>query len=124
MFNATDHGPEVFDENLALNSVGGDSDYLAEIIGLMQAAWPTLLANIREAMARADYGALKSHARLAKAAARNVAAQRAYESALHLETMAGTRDLTAIMEATANLEREVKRLQLPLARHGGAASAR
>jgi HPt (histidine-containing phosphotransfer) domain-containing protein len=122
MNSATEQSPEVFDEALALSSVGGDTDYLAEVIGLVQAAWPALLANIREAMARADFRAVASQARLAKAAARNVSAHRAYESALHLETMAGKGDFSAVLEASANLEREVKRLQLPLARRGGSSS--
>jgi hypothetical protein len=38
---------DVFDETQALNSVGGDREFLGEIVGLVKAAWPTLLADIR-----------------------------------------------------------------------------
>jgi HPt (histidine-containing phosphotransfer) domain-containing protein len=105
---------EVFDVGLALRSVGGDREFLAEVLGLIQAAWPTLLANIREGMARADLPAVLTTARLAKAAARNISAGRAYESALQLEAMAGKGDLPAAQKASAGLEQEVEILQLAL----------
>ena len=109
---------EVFDESQALRSVGGDRQFLAEVIGLMQAAWPTLLADIREGLARADLCAVEATARLAKAAARNLAARRAYASALELETMAGKGDFQAAQRARARLEQEVEILQLALSALG------
>jgi hypothetical protein len=69
------------------------------------------LADIREGMARGDLRAVETNARLAKAAARNVSARRAYESALQLQTTAGKGDLQAAQEALANLEGEVEMLQ-------------
>jgi HPt (histidine-containing phosphotransfer) domain-containing protein len=105
---------EVFDAALALSSVGGDSEFLAELVGLIRAAWPTLLADIRQAMALGDLPAVERTARLAKAAARNVSAKRAYDSALHLETMISVRDLRAAQGASMSLEQEVERLQLVL----------
>jgi hypothetical protein len=105
---------EILDEALALSSVGGDREFLSEVVGLVQAAWPTLLAEIRERMARRDLPAVKWTASLAKAAARNVSAKRAYESALHLETMAGKGEFQAAQGAAASLEREVERLRLVL----------
>ena len=70
---------------VALSSVGGDYEFLTEIVGLAQAAWPTLLANIQSGMASGDLRAVETAARLAKVAAQNVSAKRAYESALQLE---------------------------------------
>lgn len=102
---------EVFDVGRALSSVGDDRDFLTEVVGLIRAAWPTLLADIREGMARGDLRAVETNARLAKAAARNVSARRAYESALQLQTTAGKGDLQAAQEALANLEGEVEMLQ-------------
>jgi hypothetical protein len=66
-------------------------------------------------MVRGDLPAVKTTARLAKAAARNVSARRAYESALQLEAMAGKGDLQAAQEALASLEGEVEILQFFLA---------
>ncbi len=106
---------EVFDVGMALSSVGDDREVLTEVVGLTRAAWPTLLADIREGMVRGDLPGVKTTARLAKAAARNVSARRAYESALQLETMAGKGDLQAAQEALASLEGEVEMLQFFLA---------
>jgi HPt (histidine-containing phosphotransfer) domain-containing protein len=105
---------EVFDEALALSSAGGDREFLAEVVGLIQAAWPTLLADIREGLARGDLDAVETTARLAKAAARNVSARRTYASALQLQTMASKGDLQAAQLASVILEQEVETLQLAL----------
>jgi len=111
MMETTEKYPEVFDVGLALSSVGGDHEFLTELVGLTQAAWPTLLMDIRGGMARGDLRAVEMTARLAKAAARNVSAKRAYESALQLEAMARKGDLQAVQIASVDLEREVELLR-------------
>jgi hypothetical protein len=106
---------EVFDVGQALQSVGGDVEFLTEIVGLTQAAWPTLLTDIRDGVSRGDLHAVETSARLAKAAARNVSAKRAYECAMELCTMACKGDLQAAPNAIAALEREVETLRFFLA---------
>lgn len=118
MRESTEQYAEVFDEALALQSVGGDKEFLTEVVGLMQAAWPTLLADIQEAMDRQDLRAVESSARLAKAAARYVSARRTYETAVQLETMAGKGDFQAALEASGRLEQEAEILQLALSTLG------
>ena len=95
--------PDVFDLGLALSSVGGDHEFLTELVGLAQAAWPTLLAKIQSGMARGDLHAVETAAHLAKVAAQNVAAKRAYESALQLEATARQGDLHAVQSASMEL---------------------
>jgi hypothetical protein len=102
---------EVFDVGQALQSVGGDMEFLTEIVGLTQAAWPTLLTDIRDGVSRGDLRAVETSARLAKAAARNVSAKRAHECALQLCTIACKGDLPAALSAIAALEREVEMLR-------------
>jgi HPt (histidine-containing phosphotransfer) domain-containing protein len=114
MEKAKEQGSEVLDEALALSCVGGDTEFLAELIGLVQAAWPSLLADIRGGMAMGDLPAVERTARLAKAAAHCVSARRTYESALQLETMITMGDLPAAQRASARLEQEVERLQSAL----------
>ncbi len=114
----TEQYTEVFDLSLALSSVGGDREFLTEIVGLVQAAWPTLLADIRAGLARGDLWAVETTARLAKAAARYVSAKRAHESALQLEASAGKGDLRAAQSAGTELEREVDLLRNFLATLG------
>ncbi len=115
MIETAEKHPEVFDVGSALSSVGGDREFLAELVGLTQAAWPTLLADIRGGMARGDLRAVETTARLAKAAARNVSAKRAYESARQLEAMARKGDLPTVQSASVELEREVEVLRCFLA---------
>jgi len=107
-------GPDVFDEGLALSSVGGDVEFLCEIAGLTRAALPTLLDNIREGLAERDLQAVGLAAHLAAAAARNVSARRAYEAALQLEMAAYAEDLRRAQGAHAQLEREIEQLHLAL----------
>src|SRR5271166_2272748 len=112
MMETTEQYTEVFDMGLALSSVGGDEEFLTELVGLAQAAWPTLMGDIRGGMARGNLGAVERTARLAKAAARNVSAKMAYASALQLEAMARKGDLGAAHIASADLEREVDMLRI------------
>ena len=114
MLETTVRHAEVFDAALALNSVGGDSEFLTEVVGLIRAALPTLLADIRRALAMGDLRAVERTARLAKAAARNVSAKRAYDSAVQLETLVGMKDLPAAQKASTSLEQEVEKLQVVL----------
>ena len=106
---------EVLDPDSALASVGGDVDFLCEIAGLVRAAWPTLMGNIREKLATGDLGTVEADARLAKAAAEYVSAKRAQESALLLEKAAGQGDLQGAQRAIAQLDKEVVKLQAVLA---------
>jgi len=115
MIEATEQRAEVFDVAQALSSVGGDREFLAEVVGLIQAAWPTLLADIRKGMAQSDLYEVGAKARLAVAAARYVSARRTYEAARGLESIAAKEDWEGAREAMVNLEREVEILQFFLA---------
>lgn len=115
MLETIEQNAEVFDVGEALKSVGGDREYLTEVVGLTQAAWPTLLTDIRNGVSRGDLGAVEIGARLAKAAALNVSAKRAYKCALQLYRIACKRDLQAALSAIAALEQEVEMLRFRLA---------
>jgi len=102
---------EVLDPASALASVGGDTQFLFEIAGLVQAAWPTLLGDIRKDLAAGDLAGVEASARLAKTAAEYVSARRTHESALQLQTLAHRGDLPGAQRATVHLEKEVAKLQ-------------
>ena len=112
----TKEDAEIFDEALALRSVGGDVAFLCEVVGLIQAALSTLLAEIREGMARRDLRAVRMSAHVATVAARNVSARRAHEAARRLEAMAGQGNLGGAQRVSLDLEQEVEQLQLALSR--------
>lgn len=106
--------PEVFDPDVALASVGDDPVFLCEVAGLFQAASPTLLSNIRTALASRDLCAVGWSAHLVKTAATNVSAKRVCESAFLLETVADLGDLRRVEQAVETLEDEVRKLQSAL----------
>jgi HPt (histidine-containing phosphotransfer) domain-containing protein len=112
---------EVLDHRSALASVGGDREFFSEVAGLVQAAWPTLLGDIDQALAAGDLDAVQMTTRLAKAAAQNVSAARAYEAASRLEIAARGGQLEAAREAGVQLEQEVERLTAALATLGKSA---
>ncbi len=115
MVGRTEKCSEVFDVRLAFSRVGGDHEFLAELVGLAQAAWPTLLTDIRNGIARGHLRAVEMKSRLVKAAARNISATRVYECALQLETRAGQGDEQAAQRAGVDLERELELLSIFLA---------
>ncbi len=110
----TEQGPQVFDRTAALASVGGDRQFLRELVGLVQAAWPAVLADIRKGLEVGDLRVVEENAWLARTAAEYVSAKRAYDSALELELMAGKANLLGVERATLQLEEEVHKLQLVL----------
>jgi len=101
---------EVFDMGQALSSVGGDEQFLHELAGIIRAAWPTLLADIRQGLERRDLGAVAAKAHLAQVGAQSLSARRTYQSALQLEAAARKGDLPAAQSGFVNLEHEVKLL--------------
>ena len=101
---------EVFDRAAALSSAGGDPDFLIDLVGLFQAAWPTLRNDIELGLASADLRSVEQGARLAKVASQNIYALRVSESAARLVVGAREGSLAAAEAAFATLEFEVKRL--------------
>ncbi len=118
-----EQNPDVFDRTSALAGVGEDQKFLSEVAGLFQAAWPTLLADIREGLAAGDLRAVERNAQLARAwsahlaraSTSNVSARKVVESAHRLEITAHEGALEASRAACASLEHEVKKLELLLA---------
>ena len=109
---------EVLDSTSALDSVGGDLGFLAELAGITEAAWATLLQKIREALAEGDFRSLKRSAYLVRVMAGNLFARRAYTAASFLETIASVGDLESAREAACTLEKEMAQLKPVLAELG------
>jgi HPt (histidine-containing phosphotransfer) domain-containing protein len=106
---------EILDADRALFQVGGDFEYLWELVGIIRAACPTLMHNAREAVACGDLMAIERTAHLLSAVAESVSARRTYDAARELELMAQTVGLRCAQEACQKLEEEVIRLTPRLA---------
>jgi len=105
-----DHSAPVFDRADALERVGEDEDVLAEVIGLFLQHSPSLLANIRDAVARRDPKRLEVAAHSLRGCAGNLSAKRVVAAAQQLEELALRAEFDESLEAVAFLERELDRL--------------
>jgi len=75
------------DHQLALSRVGGDKELLREIAVLFIQDCPCALAQIREAITRADAAKLENAAHALKGSVANFGAREAVEAAFRLEQM-------------------------------------
>jgi two-component system, sensor histidine kinase and response regulator len=105
----------VFDQHATLARVQGDRAMLQEVIQLLCAETPELLAAIRAAITRGDSQALQRAAHALKGTVRSFGAEAAGDAALRLEVMGRSGDLTHAALACAALEQEVAALERDLA---------
>jgi len=105
---------EILDSTAALAGVGGDLEFLSERLGIFRAAAPTLLHDIREALAKGDLPALAKAAHLVKVTAQDLAARRVYVAAAVLESMATGGELEGARQASSMLEEEMNHLKSAL----------
>jgi len=102
------------DLRAALELVGGDEQFLDEVIALFQQDAPRLLGEVREAVTQGDAGGLRQAAHALKGSAGYVAARPTVEAAQRLETIGARGDLAEAANAFADLERELGRLTAAL----------
>jgi HPt (histidine-containing phosphotransfer) domain-containing protein len=97
-----------FDEAALLHSVGGDIDFLDELVGLFLAACPTLLHQIRAALAVNDFAAVGRAARILKGSLRSFPVEQATKAAETLETAACRQQCVAATQAFEVLEKWIE----------------
>ena len=95
------------DEGALLDSVGGDTDFLIELIGLFLAACPTLLSQIRKALAVNDCTAATRAARILKSSLRSFGVERVFRAAEALEAAAYQGERVVQAETFEALENEI-----------------
>jgi HPt (histidine-containing phosphotransfer) domain-containing protein len=84
----------VLDRELALSRVGGDQQLLREIAVLFIEDCPRALAQIQEAVARADAAKLENAAHALKGSVANFGAREAVEAASRLEQMGRANEMS------------------------------
>lgn len=97
-------------EGAMLHSVGGDKDFLNELIGLFLAAYPELLSQLEKAFVVQDVPEIVRVARIFKGAGNNFAAQDLRNAAIFLEEAAHHNNPAVTMEASQELRKSLKRL--------------
>jgi two-component system sensor histidine kinase/response regulator len=110
-----------FDEAALLERVEGDTELLQEIVALFLEDSPRVLEEVRAAVAAGDAVALKRAAHTLKGSASNFGAAAVVATALELEAMGRTGDLTAAGPARDRLEAALHALVVALAPLAGAA---
>ncbi len=114
--NATSAEEEepAFDREAALERVEGDLELFDEIAGLFLEEAPTLLGQIKDAVAHGDASGLERAAHSLKSSVGTFSAASAQESARALETMGRENDLANAPKILARLEKQVARLEQAL----------
>ena len=107
--NVTDNNLS-FDPAVVLERVDGDRELLREIGGLFLQDAPRLLADIRNAVIRADALALEHAAHTLKGSVGNFGARLAFDTAMALEQMGRQGDFARAHESFALLEQQVNLL--------------
>ncbi len=116
-------GGDVIDWPHALNTVRGDQKLLRSIVAAFVDECPTVLANLREAVAAADPKGIRLAAHTLKGGIRYFGAKAAFDRALELENIgkSGTADgAPAVLDV---LEQELSRVLPPLRQFIGAEGA-
>ena len=98
---------QFLDEGALLDSVGGDKDFLTELIGLFLAACPTLLSQIREALAVNDCAGVARAARILKSSLRSFGVEGVLRAAEALQAAAYRRERALQAETFEALESEI-----------------
>lgn len=100
---------DCWDQSRALDSVGGDEEFLSELAGVFSLACPILLKNLQDSVAAKNSFPLANTAQLLGRAAGNLGATRVAEAALVVETMARRSHIEDIGSACQVLRQEAQR---------------
>jgi CheY-like chemotaxis protein/HPt (histidine-containing phosphotransfer) domain-containing protein len=102
--------PPAFDREEALQRVGDSEEILRELVELFRVEGPKQMAEIQQRKSAGDLVGLSRSAHTLKGSVGIFAAQAAYDTALRIETMGRSGDLTDFDDAWADLQREIDRL--------------
>jgi HPt (histidine-containing phosphotransfer) domain-containing protein len=112
-----------FDPEDVLARVEGDRSLLAELVDIVRAEYPRLLAKLHRSLEDGDATGVQEAAHAIKGTVGNFGGRAASEAAYVLEAMGREGVLTDAGAGVARLEQEVDELQRNLARMGGAVPA-
>jgi hypothetical protein len=114
---------DCWDRSRALDSVGGDEEFLSELAGIFCAACPTLLESLEESIAAKKLFSAAKAAQLLGHAAQNLAATGFMQAALAVKMMARRNELEDIGDALHAMRQEAGRLVDALAAFSSGRSA-
>jgi signal transduction histidine kinase/CheY-like chemotaxis protein/HPt (histidine-containing phosphotransfer) domain-containing protein/HAMP domain-containing protein len=110
---------DVIDWPAAIDHLEGDVELLREIAVMFVEQCPSLVSQVKKAVASGDAVEIERAAHTVKGSVGNFAARAAFEAALHLERIGREGAVEKAEEACARLEEELGRLTPALASIGG-----
>jgi len=104
----------VFDREAMLDRLGGDEEFLVDVLEVFLEETPRMLEATRSAVGSADAEGVERAAHALKGALLNISADSASLVALELERMGRESDLSGSGDTLAQLESEIDRLEQEL----------
>ena len=102
--------PKHWHRQLALESVGGDAEFLSELAGIFCAAGPTLLKSLGKSIAAQNLDSAADAAHLLRSVAGSITALAVVKAALAVEMMARQGELDDMSKAYDALQQEARLL--------------
>ena len=106
-----DVSPDIIDVSEVLERVDGDKELLGELVELFLEESPSMLADVKEAVAQQDTKALEYSAHTLKGSVGNFGAKNAYEAAFVLEQAGRAGSLSGTEAALVALEKALQELE-------------
>ena len=101
----------VFEQELALERVGGDTEFLKELIELFRSDYPEKLAQLSKGIKEEDYKTIKETAHNIKSASGNLSLTRVYDLSFKIEGMGKESKIKNIEKAYNKLEEELGKIK-------------
>ena len=101
----------VFDQESALERVGGDTEFLKELIELFKSDYPEKLAQLSKGIKDKNYKTIKETAHSIKSASGNLSLTRVYDLSFKMEDMGKEGKIQDIEKAYNKLEEELGKIK-------------
>ena len=101
----------VFDQKSVFERVGGDMEFLKELIELFKSDYPAKLAQLSKGIKEEDFKTIKETAHSIKSASGNLSLTRVYDLSFKIEGMGRKGKIQGIEKAYNELEEELGKIK-------------
>ena len=101
----------VFDQESVLERVGGDMEFLKELIELFKSDYPQKMAQLSKGIKEEDFKTIKETAHSMKSASGNLSLTRVYDLSFKIEGMGRKGKIQGIEKAYNELEEELGKIK-------------
>jgi HPt (histidine-containing phosphotransfer) domain-containing protein len=101
----------VFDQESVLERVGGDMEFLKELVELFKSNYPQKMAQLSKGIKEEDFKTIKETAHSIKSASGNLSLTRVYDLSFKIEGMGGEGKTQGMEKACNELEKELGKIK-------------